>query len=230
MSETLQSNTSNDASDVMEPNSPPAGSWASPNSGPLPTDPPSAIPATDPIARQLAAFWRARHAEISALVERAEDVGRRLRVAGLPVALCHADAHTANVLIDSADNLWVVDWDETVLAPKERDLVFVVGGGISGDLVGPREEAWFFQGYGDTLVDPFALAYYRYGWAVQDIGSFGEQVLLTPEAGAETRRDAMRIFMRLFQPGEIVGMAFATPIQGSGVRGQGSGSQADTDP
>jgi spectinomycin phosphotransferase len=150
--------------------------------------------------------------EISALVERAEDLGRRLQAAGLPAVLCHADAHTANVLIDSADNLWVVDWDETVLAPKERDLMFVMGGGISTDLVGPREEAWFFQGYGDAPVDPLALAYYRYAWSVQDIGSFGEQVFFTPEAGVETRRDAMRIFMRLFQPGQIVRLAFATPL------------------
>jgi spectinomycin phosphotransferase len=90
--------------------------------------------------------------------------------------------------------------------------MFVVGGGISGDLVGPREEAWFFQGYGDTALDPLALAYYRYAWAVQDIGGFGERVFLMPEAGLETRRDAAQIFMNLFQPGEIVALALATPV------------------
>jgi len=37
--------------------------------------------------------------------------------------------------------------------------------------IGPREEALFFRGYGATAIDPLALAYYRYAWAVGDIGA-----------------------------------------------------------
>jgi spectinomycin phosphotransferase len=161
---------------------------------------------TDPVERELAVFWRARVAEIRALVDRAEDLGAQLARAALPPVLCHADLHTGNVLLDADGQLWIVDWDETTLAPKERDLMFVVGG-ISRDLVGPREEELFFQGYGQTAIDPLALAYYRHAWAVQDIADFGEQVFSRPDLGPESKRAAAELFTSLFAPGRIVELA-----------------------
>jgi spectinomycin phosphotransferase len=165
----------------------------------------------DPIEEELAAFWLARRAEIGTLVERAEVLGQRLRASAPPLVLCHADIHTWNLLIDTGGKLWVVDWDETVLAPKERDLMFVVGG-IGRDLVRPHEEAWFFQGYGPAAVDALALAYYRHARAVEDIGSFAEEVFLMEDVGAETKRAAMKLFMLQFEPGNIVSLAHAADI------------------
>ncbi len=121
--------------------------------------------------------------------------------------LCHADLHTWNVVIDTEHRLWIVDWDEAVLAPKERDLMFVVGG-ISRSLIGPREEELFFRGYGEAVIDPLALSYYRYAWAVQDIGGYAQQVLSRPDLGAVTKRAAVEICMTLFEPGEIVELAY----------------------
>ncbi len=68
--------------------------------------------------------------------------------------------HPNNVLIDTDDQLWIVDWDEVLLAPKECDLMMGVGG-LGSYPAGPREAAWFLQGYGSTAIDPVALAYYR---------------------------------------------------------------------
>jgi len=163
----------------------------------------------DPAASALATFWQARREEIHTLLQRAEDLGRRLAAAGPGSVLCHADIHTNNVLLDDDGRVWFVDWDDTVLAPRERDLMFVVGGLRSG-LVGPREEARFFEGYGATAVDPLALAYYRYAWAVSDIGAYGAQVLFRPDLGPDSRREAVDWFMRLFSPGYIVALAFAS--------------------
>lgn len=113
------------------------------------------------------------------------------------------------MLLDSDGLVWFVDWDEVTLAPRERDLMFV-GGGISRRLVGPREEARFFEGYGSTPLDPLALAYYRYAWAVGDIGAFGEEVFFRPDLGQASRHEAARLFLNLFQPGEIVALALAS--------------------
>jgi spectinomycin phosphotransferase len=159
--------------------------------------------------RELARFWRARREEIHTLVERADALGRQLRQASPPYVLCHADLHTWNVLLDTAGQTWIVDWDETVLAPKERDLMFVVGG-IGRDLVNPHETACFFEGYGDTTIDPLALVYYRYAWAVQDMGAYGERVFFLPDLGEESRHDAVRGFIDLFGPGNIVEIALAS--------------------
>ena len=121
--------------------------------------------------------------------------------------LCHADLHTWNVLVEDAGRLWIADWDEAVLAPRERDLMFVVGGGIGHGLVGPSEEASFLEGYGQVTADPALLAYYRCAWAVQDIAAYGEQALLSPTAGEATRRAAVEGFEDLFAPGNIVDLA-----------------------
>lgn len=159
------------------------------------------------IATELAAFWSERRPEIRALAERTGTLGRRLRATQPPLVLCHADIHTWNILIDTADRFWIVDWDETVLAPRERDLMFVIGG-LGAGLVEPHEEGWFLTGYGATSIDPLALAYYRHDRAVDELCAFSESVLLMPEVGEITRRDALEGVLRLFAPGNIVSLAY----------------------
>jgi spectinomycin phosphotransferase len=166
--------------------------------------------ATDPEARALAVFWQQQREKIRTLVTRAEDLGQRLAQTASPLVLCHADIHTANVLLDTQGQIWIVDWDETMLAPKERDLMFVVGGGISRRLVGPADENLFLQGYGSTSIDARGLTYYRYAWAVSDIGAYAAEVLFRPDLGEITRRAAVELFMSLFQPGNIVALALAS--------------------
>jgi spectinomycin phosphotransferase len=162
----------------------------------------------DGVARELAAFWRPRREVVRGLVDRADATGRRLRRSAAPRVLCHGDLHTWNLLVDAGRRLWLVDWDEAVLAPKERDLMFVVGG-IRRGLVRPQDTGCFFQGYGGATVDRRLLAYYRTAWAVQDIGEYAEQVLLAPALGEESRRAALDGFKELFQPGYIVELATA---------------------
>lgn len=164
----------------------------------------------DPVAQDFAPLWQERRDTVHTLVARAEELGRRLAQRAAPCVLCHADVHTNNVLLDAGGTVWIVDWDDTVLAPKERDLMFVVGGGLHRTLVGPREEELFFQGYGTTTLDPLALTYYRYALAVRDIGEYSEQVFLRPALGAVTRRAAVGRFLSMFEPGRIVELALAS--------------------
>jgi hypothetical protein len=67
---------------------------------------------------------------------------------------------------------------------------------------------WIVDWDDPTSVDPVALAYYRYCWAVSDIGSYGEQVFFRPDFGPQTRRDGVDRFASLFAPGKIVSIAF----------------------
>jgi spectinomycin phosphotransferase len=96
-------------------------------------------------------------------------------------------------------------------ATKERDLMFVIGG-ISAKLVGPHEEALWLQGYGPVALDPLALAYYRYAWAVADIADYSAQVLLRPDLGAITQAAALSMLNNLFTPGEIVTIAYTSQL------------------
>ncbi len=86
---------------------------------------------SDPTATTLAGWWMTRRDEIMTILERAERLAGVLSRSAPDVVLCHADLHGNNVLVGAGENLAVVDWDEPILAPKERDLMFV-GGGVGG--------------------------------------------------------------------------------------------------
>jgi spectinomycin phosphotransferase len=161
-----------------------------------------------PAEQELAAFWRARREEIGRIVARTEELGRKLQERPAEFVLCHSDIHVANLLLDETGKLYVIDWDQPMLAPKERDLVYILGAAIGQVVTGPREEELFFRGYGRTGVDPLALTYYRYEWVVQDLGAYAEQVFFDPEVSEATKQDAAEGLFVLFRPGSSVESAY----------------------
>jgi spectinomycin phosphotransferase len=161
----------------------------------------------NPIAKEAAAFWTQKYDEIAKITARAEELGRLLQKRSLDFVLCHADIHRYNLMIDKERRLFVVDWDQPIFAPKERDLMFVVDTFI-GEPFKTNEQELFFQGYGQTEIDWLALAYYRYEWAMQDIGGFSESIFLRDDVGDVTRQDSLEMLIGLFQAGGVVEAAY----------------------
>jgi spectinomycin phosphotransferase len=161
----------------------------------------------DPVAIKLVAFLKARRDEILDLVGRAERLAQALQARSPEFVLCHSDIHAGNILIDANDAFYIVDWDDPILAPKERDLMFV-GGGLLGAGHSPQEEeALFYRGYGQTQIDPIALAYYRYERIIQDIAVFCEQIFLTNEGGKD-REQSLSYLMSNFLPNNTIEIAY----------------------
>jgi spectinomycin phosphotransferase len=151
----------------------------------------------NPFEKQLAAYWNDHRREIATIVDRAVQLGCMLQGKPLDFVLCHADIHTANLLLDAQGKLFIVDWDQPVLAPEERDLMYVTVGDFVTD---EREEALFFQGYGKTDVDPLTMAYYRYEHVMEDLAAFAERVF-SVDASDETKQDSLAWFVAQFRPG-----------------------------
>jgi spectinomycin phosphotransferase len=162
----------------------------------------------DPIAANLVRLLRAKQATIQSVVVRAEQLARLLVHQPLARCLCHGDIHAGNVLIDTTDRLYLVDWDTLVMAPKERDLM-CIGGGIGGMWNSDHEVAWFHQGYGQAKINLTALTYYRYERIVQDIAVTCEQLLGTSEGG-DDRVAMLGQFASQFEPNNVVDIAYAT--------------------
>jgi spectinomycin phosphotransferase len=159
----------------------------------------------DSAAAKLAAFMKSRRNEISRLIDRAEELAAQAQSKPLELVLCHTDIHRANMLVAGNNEFYIVDWDAPLLAPKERDLMFI-GGGIDYIWRSKRDEALFYEGYGRTRIDPALLAYYRYERVIEDLVAYGEQLLLTDEGGAD-REDAYKRFTGNFEPGETIEIA-----------------------
>jgi spectinomycin phosphotransferase len=157
--------------------------------------------ATEETARVLSA----RRDEILELVGRADELAQvACRDASMYV-LCHGDIHGNNVLVDGEGTLFVVDWDTAVLAPKERDLMFI-GGGVGGCWNAEHETELFYQGYGAVDIDAATLAYYRYDRVLEDIAVTVDQIFSTDFSEAD-RTWWASMGERQFDPGQVIDMA-----------------------
>jgi spectinomycin phosphotransferase len=162
----------------------------------------------DPVAVKLAAFLQLNRDIIVDLVERAGRFSQALATHPPAFVLCHADVHPGNILIDGNDRVYVVDWDAPLLAPKERDLMFIGGGQGFVGYTAQEEERLFYQGYGQTSINAIGLTYYRYERIIEDIAGFCEQIFLSTEA-FEDRQQSLRYVISNFLPGNTIEQAYA---------------------
>ena len=145
---------------------------------------------------------------IRRLVDHAEDLAKKIQKLFPKFVLCHSDIHAGNVLTVGNDSIYIVDWDNPIMAPKERDLMFI-GGGVANVWNRPHEEELFYKGYGKTDVNRAILSYYRHERIVEDIAIYGQQLLLTMEGGKD-RPEMYKQFIDMFEPKGVVDIAFKT--------------------
>lgn len=162
----------------------------------------------DEVASKLLKFMKKHMPAIRRFVDRAEELAQKLKDQSPKFVLCHSDIHAGNVLLGENDAIYLVDWDEPIMAPKERDLMFI-GGGVGNVWNKPHEEKLFYKGYGKTEVNAAILAYYRHERIVEDIAVYGSELLLTTARGKD-RPEMYRQFIAMFEPNGVVDIAFKT--------------------
>jgi len=153
--------------------------------------------------RTLLSCWRTNQSRIHKIVHLIEELAHLLQEQTEPEVICHADLHPGNILRDSADNIFVIDWDDVMLASKERDFIFV-------DATKAEQElSPFFQGYGETKIHWSALTYYRCERVVQDMIVCTQEVFFRDDLEEETKIVSARLFEDIFTEGNEVDAAFA---------------------
>ena len=161
-------------------------------------------------AAKLAGFIKPKRNVIDRLIKRTEELVSKLQSQSHKLVLCHTDIHGGNILITNDNEFFIVDWDAPLLAPKERDLMFI-GGGIDDIWKSKQDESVFYKGYGITDIDFPMMAYYRYERVIEDLAAYTEQLLSTDEGGAD-REEAYRRFRGNFEPGQTIEIAEKTDI------------------
>ena len=127
----------------------------------------------DEVEEELGAVWKEFEDTITHLL-----TARPPEPSG-PRVICHGDPHLGNVLVD--DELHLIDWDDVILAPREQDLMFMLGG--MGDVGPTRPEHLdaFLTGYGPHTIDDDAVRYYRHVRAFEDVFSWADQAITGPD-------------------------------------------------
>ncbi len=161
----------------------------------------------DPVAVELAAFLRTKRSEVLDLVERAESLAKDLKAQPKEWVVCHSDLHAGNLHIGTDGKLYIVDWDETILAPKERDLMYIGGGLLASGFSPQEEEKRFYPTYGSVPINQTALAYYRYERIIQDIMEYCKELLLSDEGG-EDRAQSLFYLKSNFEPNHTIDIAY----------------------
>jgi spectinomycin phosphotransferase len=134
--------------------------------------------------RALRTSWIAHQSTIHTAVTSLEKLAAVLQSRSLLSVICHGDLHARNLIRKRAGQVFVVDWDEVLLAPKERDFIFVRK---------PYADA-FFQGYGDTEIDGMLLSYYLWERVVQDLIEDAHNVCFRDDLGEETKAQIVQVF------------------------------------
>lgn len=156
--------------------------------------------AAHPAERALRAIWLERQPAIHGMLARMERLAPVLLRRELSHVICHADLHPGNLLRDPLGGVHVIDWDDVMLAPRERDFIFV-GDTRTPGASGP---APFFRGYGAVDVDWGALTYYRYERIIQDVVACIDDVCFRDDLGDEARADAAALLSDVLAEGGMI--------------------------
>jgi spectinomycin phosphotransferase len=161
---------------------------------------------SDSLQSQCSAFLKEKQTLILDMLERAGCLAQTLAERSLEFCLCHGDLHAGNILLHAKGDLYIIDWDDLILAPKERDLMSI-GASLFGNWRSPaEEEALFYQGYGQTQIDPVALAYYRYERILADLAVECRQIF-EKGTGSLDRQQAFNWLRSNFLPGNAIELA-----------------------
>jgi spectinomycin phosphotransferase len=165
------------------------------------------VDGSDPVGRAAAAEWRAAAPEVGVLEDFMTGLGQVLRQRDTRRVLCHSDPHLGNVLLGD-DGVWLVDWDDAVLAPVERDLMFVLVG-VLAEPVTDEQQARFFEGYGAVTIDEQLIAYYRSMRALEDFAYFLVEAT-DPGRSDEQRAEALRLAQGIRSPRGLMPLALSS--------------------
>lgn len=166
----------------------------------------------DNITADFKSFFKQNFDKINRLVDSAEALSKTIHPVLDNYVLCHSDIHAGNILIPDDESIYIIDWDEPMLAPKERDLMFI-GGGVGNVWNNPQEINHFYAGYGKTIIDKTILSYYRCERIVEDIAEYGQDLLARHQSD-QTRLEMFKHFKDQFAPNGVVEIAIATdPIR-----------------
>ena len=119
----------------------------------------------------LQTLWQVHQDLLTNFFSFTQELGIAASLAAPTFHLCHNDFHSDNVLLNPASgDLTIIDWDNPMWGPRERDLLFIA----------PEDRPAFEVGYGPIEEVPEVARYVHADWLLQDLLDCFSR-LLSPE-------------------------------------------------
>lgn len=98
-----------------------------------------------------------------------EELGGRLREQSHDFVICHGDIHKGNILVDNQDEVYFIDWDNPIFAPKEKDLNYF------------KKDDLVLKGYTEVFgvfnINPYVIEFYNMRWTLSEIEDWSSRLL-----------------------------------------------------
>jgi len=98
-----------------------------------------------------------QEATVFSHLERLHALAEQARALHPPLVLCHTDIHGMNLLLNTSGDLYILDWEGAMLAPREHDLFAFTGEHFSTFLAAYRR----WTGDAPLYADVFGFYFYR---------------------------------------------------------------------
>ncbi|CEH29125.1 kinase [Aneurinibacillus migulanus] len=109
--------------------------------------------------------------QINGLIDTVEKLSVHLKNCNLRMALCHTDIHNWN-LMQSGQQLMLIDWEGLKLAPVEADIMFLIDKPYYDNFLSIYQKV-----HKNFVVNPTALQFYQSRRKLEDIWDLIEQLI-----------------------------------------------------
>ncbi len=133
-----------------------------------------------PFAEPARRLLRAHAGRVRDRLHAYDRLAGRVRDEPGPWVVTHGEPHSSNVILDAAGDRWLVDWDTTLIGPRERDLWMV----LDDDRTGWDE---YRDAMGAVPLNEDALDLYRERWALAEICEYIAELRRPHEETESTR-------------------------------------------
>lgn len=145
-----------------------------------------------PLQSTMLRMLRDARSQIELLVQEFQQMREELcRDESLPeqYVMCHGDPSPGNVIITESDNIFLIDWDTAMYAPRERDLMHIMDY--------PDALASYRSASNDYEPDERLLAFYRSQWNLAEIVDYGTRVLFFHQSEVQNEHDLSELTRHL---------------------------------
>ena len=130
------------------------------------------IPSQNPYQKQLLAALATHRSLILETMDRYDELGRSAVASQTPFVVTHGDPTPGNLILNTQNQLYLIDWDGVSLGPPERDLV-----AFTGERFDVVLESYLKNRENGVALYTDIFGFYIYEWTLNEIRDYGTKIL-----------------------------------------------------